>query len=177
MRKLPRILLLILLPFLLIGLSLGTYFLVNEIRIQNNIAAMRNENDLFYAALEAEGIDIRGYVLYEEVFLEEGGYFLIFTEDATSAHEEGDLLQGILLRVHTDVSSEYSPSIECGKEDTLYILPFTWMAGGGSALASSESFRERAEIRRAILEDNAGVTTENITIRIEGSVCLGKLEL
>lgn len=177
MRKIPKIILLIGIPLVFAALVAGTFYLVNEIRIQNNIAVMKNENELFYAALETEGIDLRDYVLYEEVFLEEGGFFLVFTEGATSLHQEGDLIQGLLLRVHSEVSSGYSPSIECGKEDSLYVLPSLWIAGGGSAFSTSESFRERAEIRRAILENNTGLTTENITIRIEGATCLGKLEL
>ncbi|HOW99953.1 MAG TPA: hypothetical protein PK545_04960, partial [Deltaproteobacteria bacterium] len=79
MKKIPEIIRLPILFFLVVGLALGAYFLVNEIEIQNNIAAMREDNMYSEGFLLAHGIDVTDYVLYEEVFIEDGGFYLIFT--------------------------------------------------------------------------------------------------
>lgn len=176
MKYIKRVLLIIFTPVLIIALVFGITYISNEWRIQRNICNTEKQNAIFYSDLNNEGINYLNYYLYEEVFIEDGVYYLIFTEDSTAIHEEGEIIQGIMISIETDIYSEYKSEINLGKEDANYVLPYLWLAGGGSAYGTSQAFYKRAELRRLIVENNTKITQQNITIKIEGSHCLGKLE-
>ncbi|MBN2877194.1 MAG: hypothetical protein JXL85_06000 [Bacilli bacterium] len=175
MRKLKYLTLAILIPVLMVCLGFGIYYISYEWSIQSNINKMEEENEYFYEILNVEGIDVHNYGLYEEIFIESGVYYLVFFENGTGI-QEGDIIQGIMLRIETDIDTEYVPSIDLVMEDSNYVLPSLWIAGGGSALGTSQAFFKRAELRRLILENNTNITQQSISIKIEGSYCLGKLE-
>jgi hypothetical protein len=177
MKNIKTLSLIIIIPFIIVAIGLGSYFLSFETRINRNIIKIEDENEIFYNILSEENVDIDDYILYEEIFVDNGVYYLIFTEAWTTTYEDGDLLQAIMLRVETYIDTEYNPSINLVMEDSNYILPSLWMAGGGSALNTSRAFLKRAELRRLLVENNMAITQESITIRIEDSHCLGKLEL
>lgn len=177
MRNIKALMLIIIIPILIVAVGLGIYFLSFEIRINRNINQMEDENEIFYNILSEENIDVEDYILYEEIFEDDGIYYLVFTEEFTASYEDGDLLQGIMLRIETDIETDYTSSIILNTEDSNYVLPSLWIAGGGSALSSSQAFLRRAELRRLLVENNTSITKENITIKIEDSHCLGQLEI
>jgi hypothetical protein len=177
MKNNKALMLIIIIPILIVAVGFGVYYLSFEIRINRNINQIEEENTIFYNILNEENVDIGDYILYEEIFVDDGIYYLVFTEESTSMHEEGDLLQGIMLRIETDIETYYTSSINLSTEDSNYVLPSLWMAGGGSALNTSQAFLRRAELRKLLVENNTSITKENITIIIEDSHCLGQLEL
>ncbi|XMB72505.1 hypothetical protein RJI07_01040 [Mycoplasmatota bacterium WC30] len=177
MKKIKYLILIILIPILIVALGFGIYFISYEWGVQRNIDNMKTENESFYDILNEEGIDVHNYVLYEEIFMENGKYYLIFTEDTTALYEEGDVIIGILLEIESDIYTEYIPSINWEIEGSNYTLPYLWIAGGGSAYLTSQAFFKRAELRRLVLENSSSITLGDITIMIDGSYCLGKLEL
>ncbi len=176
MKVLKTSTLLILVPILIIALGFGVYYVSYEWSIQRNINRIKEENELFYEILNEEDIDIQNYVLYEEIFIENGKYYLIFTEDVTSIYDEGDIIQGILLEIESDINTAYSSDINLEEENDIYSLPYLWLAGGNSTYGTSQGFYIRSELRRLILENNSSIAQRIITIKIEGSYCLGKLE-
>jgi hypothetical protein len=177
MKNNKALMLIIIIPILIVATGLGIYFLSFEIRINRNINQIEEENEIFYNILNEENVDIGDYILYEEIFVDDGVYYLVFTKESTSIHEDGDLLQGIMLRIETDIEHEYTSSIILNTEDSNYVLPSLWVAGGGSALNTSQAFLRRAELRKLLVENNTGITKENIIIKIEDAHCLGKLEI
>ncbi|MBN2877804.1 MAG: hypothetical protein JXL85_09170 [Bacilli bacterium] len=176
MRQIKRIVLIILLPILAIAAGVLIYYASYEWSIQRNISRMHKENEEFYLLLDAEGISYQDYTLYEEVFIENGNYYLIFTEGYLYEYEEGELVQGMMLEIESDIYTEYRPDISLRLESPYYILPNLWIAGGGSALGTSSAFFKRAELRRLIIENNTSIEIYSITIKLEGEFCLGKIE-
>jgi hypothetical protein len=177
MKNNKALMLIIIIPILIVAAGFGICFLSFEIRINRNLNQIEEENAIFYNILNEKNVDIGDYILYEEIFVDDGIFYLVFTEESTSIHEEGDLLQGIMLRIETDIETDYTSFINLNTEDSNYVLPSLWIAGGGSALNTSQAFLRRAELRRLLVENNTSITKENITIKIEDSHCLGKLEL
>ena len=176
--KVVKKILIILSPFIIIGLIIGGFFLTYDIRVEINRNKMENENELFYDLLDQNSIDVEGLSLYEEVLIDDGKYYIIFMEmDSFYYPTEGSIVSGILLEIDTDITTEYLPSFDLEIREEYYILPSLWIAGGGSSIATAQSFYKRAELRRLLIENNNTITVSNITIKIEGSYCLGKLEL
>ncbi len=179
MKKTKYNFLIILIPIIAFGLGIGVYFLNQNRMIERNIDLMQTENDLFYTLLFEEHIDIGDNVLYDLVIYEDGTYYIIFTEAATALYEEGDVINGVLLEIQSDIYTEYNSDIELSMDvvNEHYTLLYLWLAGGGSSYTSSISFYKRAELRRLVIENQTNIIRQDITIKITGSLCLGKLEI
>jgi len=126
--------------------------------------------------LKDKNIDFNNYVLYEEVFMDNQYFYLVFTEDNTSFYEEGDILLGILMKIDCDVITEYKSDINLKLEGSNYLLPSLWIADGDdSAYSTVNAFLKRAELMRLIIENSSNIVLQSISIEIEGSRCLGKI--
>ena len=97
MTKNLKLALLVILPTTILVLLIifaGSYFW----GIQSSINKIEDANENFYGLLEDSGIDVSGYVLYEEVFSTNGTFYLIFL-DANATQEEGEIVEGMLLEI------------------------------------------------------------------------------
>lgn len=177
MRKyLKRSIIIILIPIVIILLSIGIYYVSYNLAISSKIKKIEKENNEFYELLNDKNIDFDNYVLYEDVFMDNQYFYLVFTEDSTAIHEDGDILQGILMKIDCDVITEYTSDINLELEGSNYPLPSLWIAGGNdSAYSTVIAFWKRAELRRLIIENSSNIVLQNISIKIEGSQCLGKI--
>lgn len=160
----------------LILVMIGSYFLLSEWRIHRQINIMTDNNETFDMLLQGEGIDLSDYVCYEEVFVGDGHYQLVFTEETTAFYDEGTMVDAILLDIVSDIETMYRPDVTLHQEDSTYQLPYLWIAGGGKTYGTALAFAKRSELRCLIIEHNQGITISHITLKIEGSHCLGKLE-
>ena len=177
MRKhLKSTLIVILIPVFIILLSIGIYYISYNLTINSKINKIEEEDKQFFELLNDKSIDFNNYVLYEEVFMDNQYFYLVFTEDNTSLYEEGDILQGILMKIDCDIITEYKSDINLKLEGSNYMLPSLWIAGGDdSAYTTVNAFLKRAELRRIIIENSFNIVLQNISIKIEGSQCLGKI--
>ena len=161
------------------GIILGGYLLINYIGVQRNIHRIEQANEAFYQAIDNLDIDIENYFLYEEVFFEEGNYYIIFVagDASTVPFNEGDEYQALLLEVDTTlIDTAYRSSINLEKDGDNYVLPALWIAGGGTSTATVQDFLIRARFRQELINQSTSISIEEITIRIEGDYCLGKIE-
>jgi len=177
MRKyLKSALIVILIPVFIILLSIGIYYVSYNLTINSRINKIEEENKQFFELLKDKNIDFNNYVLYEEVFMDNQYFYLVFTEDNTSFYEEGDILLGILMKIDCDVITEYKSDVNLKLEGSNYLLPSLWIAGGDdSAYSTVNAFLKRAELRRLIIENSSNIVLQSISIEIEGSRCLGKI--
>jgi hypothetical protein len=177
MRKyLKSTLITILIFIFIILLSIGIYYVSYNLAISSKINKIEEENNQFYELLNDKNIDFDNYVLYEEVFMDNQFFYLVFTEDNTAIYEDGEILQGILIKIDCDVITEYKSDFNLELEGSNYLLPSLWIAGGNdSAYSTVNAFWKRAELRRLIIENSSNIVLQNISIKIEGSHCLGKI--